>query len=97
MYIDELVPNAFKLLEAPGTLYTLKDTGFVPDARLSHLELISRRETPILSETYCPNILTELKKHEINFISYENVLSEMQKRGKDPNKASIPYKPDRFV
>lgn len=97
MYVDELVPNAFNLLEAPGILYTLEDTGFVPDARLSHLELISKSETPVVSETSYSNILAELKKHNINFVGYENVLAEMKKRGKDPMEATIPYKSDRFA
>ena len=68
MYIDELVPNAFKLLEAPGILYTLEDAGFVPDGRLSHLELISKSETPVISETHYSNILVELKKYDITFV-----------------------------
>lgn len=97
MYIDELVPNAFKLLESSGTIYTLEDTGFVPDPRLSHLELVSKSETPTLSEVQCENIFAELKKHEINFISYANVLTEMQKRGKNPKGSIVPYKTDRFI
>ena len=97
MYIDELVPDAFKLLEAPGIVYTLEDTGFMSDPRLSHLELISKKETPVITETAYPNILAELKKFEINFIQYEMVLEEMKKRGKNPKKARVLYKADRFI
>ncbi len=96
MYIDELVPGAFMLLEEPGILYTLEDTGFVSDPRLGHRELISKCETPVISESPHSNILTELKKHDIRFVSYENVPIEMEKRGRDPKKAVISYKPDRF-
>ncbi len=97
MYIDELAPNAFGLLENVGILYTLEDTGFVSDSRLSHLELISKTETPVISEKLYPNILEELKKHDIHFIKYENVLTEMKKRGKDPKGAEVGYKEDRFI
>lgn len=96
MYIDELTPNALQILSAPGILYTLDDKGFVPDTRLSHLELISKAEVPVTSEKYVYNILEELKKFDINFVPYDQVLDEMKKRGKDPKKATVQYKADRF-
>lgn len=96
MYIDELTPNALQILSAPGILYTLDDAGFVADPRLSHLELISKMEVPVVSEKYVDNILDELKKFNINFVQYDQVLGEMNKRGKDPKGAAIPYKANRF-
>ncbi len=96
MYIDELVPNAFQLLAAPGIVYTIEDSGFVSDQRLSHLELVSRAETKVLSEKKIDNILAELKKFDINFVEYDHVLDEMKKRGKDPKGATVQYKEDRF-
>ncbi len=69
----------------------------MPDVRLIRSELISKSVTPVISETSYPSILAELKKYNINFVGYENVLIEMQKRGKDPKKATILYKSDRFV
>lgn len=96
MYIDELVPDAFKLLANPGILYTLTDSGFISDPRLSHLELVSTKETSVSSETHVNNILDELKNYDIRFVLYENVLEEMKKRKKDPKNASAPHKSDRF-
>lgn len=96
MYIDELVPGAFDLLKAPGIIYTIEDHGFNSDSRLSHLELVSKTETPVISEKHIPDILAELKKHDIHFVSYKNVLDEMKRRGLNPENPDLPHKPDRF-
>lgn len=68
MYIREVIPNAFKLLEAPGAIYELEDSGFALDPHLSHREYISKYAAPIISEIFHPNIFSELKKYEIDFI-----------------------------
>ncbi len=96
MYIDELIPNAFQLLEKPGVIYTLDDTGFAHDNRLCQEELISKTETNIISEKYIDNIFTELQKFDINFVKYDKVLEEMNNRGKDPKYADILHKENRF-
>lgn len=96
MYIDELVPHAFNLLKSPGVLYEVSDSGFVTDPDLSHLELISKKETEVVSEKYIPDVLEELRKYEINFVVYEKVLDEMKNRNKDPKNAQIEYGEDRF-
>jgi len=68
MYMKEMIPNAFDIILKPGILYTLEDSGFINDIRLSRSELISKKETNVLEEKYHENIFEELKKFDINFI-----------------------------
>ncbi len=96
MYIDELVPHAFELLKAPGTLYELEDSGFIGDSQLSHVELISKKETKVISEKYIENIFDALKKFDISFVNYEEVLDAMKLRKKDPQGPQNKYKQNRF-
>ena len=68
MYMKELTPNAFNMISKPGILYTLEDSGFINDPRLSRSEMISKNEAKIIDEKYFENILEELKKYDIDFI-----------------------------
>jgi hypothetical protein len=71
MYIKELIPSAFNIISKPGIIYTLEDSGFINDPRLSRNELISTKDTKVLEEKYYENILTELKNLDIEFIYFK--------------------------
>ncbi len=68
MYIKENIPNAFNIISQPGIIYTLEDSGFMHDNRLTKQELISKNEAKVMNEKYYENIFDELKKFDIEFI-----------------------------
>lgn len=70
MYIKENIPNAFNIISQPGIIYTLEDSGFIHDNRLTRKELISKNETKVIDEKYYKNILEELKKFDIEFMVF---------------------------
>ena len=96
MCIDELRPNASKLLEAPGYLYEVSEEGFYQDSALSHVELVKDTEAEVVKVSKIDNILDELRKHKVAIVKYEDVPKEMERRGKEIGKPKNPYAPDRF-
>jgi hypothetical protein len=70
MYMTEVRKDGFSVLDAPGFLYEVEDTGFMPDPHLSHREFICPNEVPILRETPIKNVMEELKKSDIVFTSF---------------------------
>ncbi len=97
MYIDELQEGKLSLLSAPGILYEVIGDDFISDPRLSHVEFISKTETPVIKEVYVENILEELKKDiSLTLVPYEKVLEAMKRRDKNPSKPTLEYKADRF-
>ncbi len=97
MYIDELQEGKLSLLNAPGILYEVAEDNFISDPRLSHVELISRVDTPVLNEIRVENILEELKKDaSLMIVTYEEVLGAMKKRGKDPSQPKVKHEANRF-
>lgn len=97
MYIDELREGKLSLLNAPGILYEVAGENFVSDPRLSHVEFVSKVETPVINEIHIENILEELKKDaSLTIVPYEEVLEAMKKRGKDPTGPIIKHEANRF-
>lgn len=77
MYINELQEGALALLNASGVLYEIVGENFIADPRLSHVEFVSKVETPVMREMYVENILEELKKDAYpTIVPYEEVLDK---------------------
>lgn len=85
MYIDELEPNKLKLLNQPGYLYEVNAATFGGEEKnLCHAERISRKPVKVLRTIYIDNVLSELKKYDINIVGYEDVLESLKQRQRDP-------------
>ena len=70
MYMREEREGGFTILNDPGFLYEVENTGFTQDQRLSHREFISPNEAPVIKETPIANVLNELKKSDILFTPF---------------------------
>ena len=96
MYLDELQPNAFELLNAPGYLYEVSADGFYQNKRLMSAEMIRDKETKVVRVTEIENVLLEIKKYNISITKYDDVPEAMRSRNKNIDQPEQPHTPDRF-
>lgn len=78
-YMMERYPKAFDLLKTSGYVHKLSPTNFKRDNRIGPDEYISTHSEPVLEIFEIKNVLRELKKTDIVFITYSqrrNMLRE---------------------